>query len=140
MDQRTICLYFNRNGLSAQAIHDKLVQILGFDAVAYLTMTFYLRASRWRAQNEEQHSDPPLDVIDNAILQAINQTQFASVWELAKSMSISGATVWRRLTGSLGFIVKHLRWPRYSPERCATINSNRSVKRIAQTLRVYTSR
>jgi hypothetical protein len=56
------------------------------------------------AQNEEQHSDPPPDVIDKEILQALNQIHFASVWELAKSMSISGATVWRRLTGSLGFL------------------------------------
>jgi hypothetical protein len=58
IDQRTICLYLNRNELSAQAIHDELVQILESDAVAYSTVTSYLRASRWMAQNEEQHSDP----------------------------------------------------------------------------------
>jgi hypothetical protein len=93
MDESTICLYPNRKGLSAQAIHDKLVHVLRSDAVAYSTVTSYLRASRWMAQNEEQHSDPPLDVIDNAILQALNQTQLASVRELAKSMCISCATV-----------------------------------------------
>jgi hypothetical protein len=57
---------------------------------------------------------------------------------LAKSMCISLATVWWRLTGSLGFVVKHLHWPRCPPDRCATINSNRSIKWIAQTLRVCT--
>jgi hypothetical protein len=57
MDQSTICLYLNRKGLLAQAIHDELVQILGSDVIAYSTMTSYLGASRWRAQNEEQHSD-----------------------------------------------------------------------------------
>jgi hypothetical protein len=139
MDQSTICLYLNKKGLSAQAIRDELVQILGFDAIAYSTMTSYLDASRWRTQNEEQHSDPPPDVIDKAILQAHHQTPFASVRELAKSMCISRAIVWRCLTGSLGFVVKHLHWPRYSPDRCAMINSNWSVKRIAQTLRVCTS-
>jgi hypothetical protein len=82
---------------------------------------------------------PPPDVIDNTVLQTLNQIQFASVRELAKSMCISCATVWRCLTGSLGFIVKHLHWPRYPPDRCATINSNRSVKRIAETLRVCIS-
>jgi hypothetical protein len=139
MNQRTICLYLNRKRLSAQAIHDEHVQVLGSDTVAYSTVTSHLRASRWRAQNEEQHSDPPLDVIDNVILQALNQTPFASVRKLAKSIYISCAAVWRRLTGSLGFVVKHLHWPRYSPDRCPTINSNRSVKQIAQTLRVCTS-
>jgi hypothetical protein len=82
---------------------------------------------------------PPPDVINNAILQAFNQIPFTSVRELAKSMCISPATVWRRLTGSLGFVVKHLHWPRYPPDRCATTNSNRSGKQIVQTLRVCTS-
>jgi hypothetical protein len=86
MDQCTICLYLNRKGLSAQAIHDERVQTLGSDIIAYSMVTFYLGASRWRIQNDEKHSDPPPDVIDNAILQALNQIQFASVWELAKSM------------------------------------------------------
>jgi hypothetical protein len=58
MDQCTICLYLNGKGLSAKEIHDKLVQIIGFNAIAYSTMTSYLRASHWMAQNEEQHSDP----------------------------------------------------------------------------------
>jgi hypothetical protein len=72
MDQRTICLYLNRKGLSAQVIHDKLVQVLGSDVIAYSMMTSYIGASRWRAQNEEQHLDPPPDVIDKAILQVLN--------------------------------------------------------------------
>jgi hypothetical protein len=136
MDQCIICLYLNRKGLSAQAIHDELVQVLGSDVIAYSTVTSYLDASRWRAQNEEQHSDPPPNVIDMAILQALNKTLFASVRELSKYMCISRATVWRRLTGSLGFVVKHLHWPPYPLDRCAMINSNRSVKRNAQTLTV----
>jgi hypothetical protein len=79
---------------------------------------------------------PPPDGIDNAILQGLNHTQFALVQKLAKSMCISGKTVWQRLTGSLGFFVKHLPWHRYPSDRCAVTNSNRLVKRIAQTLRV----
>jgi hypothetical protein len=57
---------------------------------------------------------PPPDDLDNAILQALDQTPFASMWELAKATCISTATVWRRLTKSLGFVVKHLHWIPYS--------------------------
>jgi hypothetical protein len=53
MDQRTLCLYLNRKGFSVNAIRDELVQILGPDAIADLTVMFYLRASHWMAQNEE---------------------------------------------------------------------------------------
>jgi hypothetical protein len=50
---------------------------------------------------------PSLDDIDKAILQALDQIPFASVQELAKATCISIATVWRRLTKSLGFVVKY---------------------------------
>jgi hypothetical protein len=80
----------------------------------------------------------PPDVSDNTILKALHQTPLASMRELAKSMCISRAIVGRRLTGSLGFTVKHLHWPRYPPDRCAIRKSNQSIKRIAQTLRVGT--
>jgi hypothetical protein len=52
----------------------------------------------------------PPEIIDNGILQALDETAFASVRKLAKSMCISGTTVWQRLTRSLGFAVKHLHW------------------------------
>jgi uncharacterized membrane protein YidH (DUF202 family) len=47
-----------QEGIFTQTIHDELVQILGSDVIAYSMMTSYLGASRWKAQNEEQHSDP----------------------------------------------------------------------------------
>jgi hypothetical protein len=78
----------------------------------------------------------PPDVIDNAILQALDKTPFTSVREFAKSICISRATVWRRLTAFLGLFVKHLHWDRYPPDRCAVTNSSQLVKRIGETLRV----
>jgi hypothetical protein len=129
MDQRSICLYLNRKRLSAHAIHDKLMQILGSDALAYSTVIFYLRASHWTAGNEEQHSHPPPDVVDNAILQALDQTLFMSVQELAKATCISIATVWRRLTRSLGLVVKHLHWvPHSLTEAQGQIRIDRSIE------------
>jgi hypothetical protein len=104
MDQRTIYLYLKRKGLSAKAIHDKLVQVLGSDAVAYSTVTSYFRESRLRVQNEEQHSNTPPDVIDNSIIQILNQVPLEFVRQLAKSMCISSATMSRRLTDSLGLL------------------------------------
>jgi hypothetical protein len=74
MDQRSICLYLRRKGLSDQAIHNELVKVLGSDAAAYSTMTLYLRACHWRALNEEERSDLPPDVIASAILQALKSS------------------------------------------------------------------
>jgi hypothetical protein len=114
VDQSSIYCYLNRKGFSAHGIHDELVQILCSDAIAYSTVTFDLRASHWTARKEEQHSDPSPDDIDNAILQALDQIPFTSVRELSKATCISIATVWQRLTRSLGFVVKHLHWAPHS--------------------------
>jgi hypothetical protein len=85
MDQRIIRLYLNRKGFSAHAIHGKFVRLIGPDAIAYSTVTYHLCASRWTAQTEERYSDPPPDVVDNVILEALDQTPFASVHKLAKA-------------------------------------------------------
>jgi hypothetical protein len=69
MDQRSVCLCLNRKGLSAQVIHDELVQVRGADAIAYFTMASYLRQSLWMAKNEERHSDR---------LQMLPTTQFSN--------------------------------------------------------------
>jgi hypothetical protein len=43
MDQRSICLFLDRKGLSALEIHNELVAVLGTEAVADSTITRYLR-------------------------------------------------------------------------------------------------
>jgi hypothetical protein len=137
MDQRTICLYLNRKGLSLKAIHDELVQVLGSDIIAYSTVTSYLRASRWRAQNEEQHSDS---------LPMLSTTQFSKPLIKLRSRQYENSQSprafhvqrfgdrWR----ALWICRQALTLGSPSLDRCAMTNSNRSVKRIAQTLRVCT--
>jgi hypothetical protein len=43
MDQRSICLFLATKRLSAQAIYNELVAVLGPDAIGYSTVTHYLR-------------------------------------------------------------------------------------------------
>jgi hypothetical protein len=43
MDQRSICLFFAMKRLSAQAIYNELVAVLGPDAIGHPTVTNYLR-------------------------------------------------------------------------------------------------
>jgi hypothetical protein len=47
MDQRSIALYLSINGLSTKAIHQELVRTLGAEAVAYPTVTWYLRTAKF---------------------------------------------------------------------------------------------
>jgi hypothetical protein len=43
MDQRSICLFLLLKGLSAQAVDDELPAVLDAIAIAYSTVTMYLR-------------------------------------------------------------------------------------------------
>jgi hypothetical protein len=71
MDQRSISLYLNRKGLTAQVSHDDLVAKLGAEVIAYSTATNYLRAARIIARDATLFSDaisPPIDESDEVIL------------------------------------------------------------------------
>jgi hypothetical protein len=43
MDQRSVCLFLALKGLSAQAVDNELAAVLGANAIAYSTVTKYLR-------------------------------------------------------------------------------------------------
>jgi hypothetical protein len=47
MEQRSVWLFLALKGLSARAIHDKHTAVLGRDAIAYSTVTKYLRQKQF---------------------------------------------------------------------------------------------
>jgi hypothetical protein len=53
MDQRSIALYLAKKGLPATVIHRNLEEIFEPEAVAYSTVTMYLRTLSFRGKTEE---------------------------------------------------------------------------------------
>jgi DNA-binding IclR family transcriptional regulator len=53
-------------------------------------------------------------VIDQAILDALEQYPFPSILELARLTCIPTTIIYRYLTQSHGFVVKHLHWVRHT--------------------------
>jgi hypothetical protein len=81
--------------------------------VSYSSVTRYLREGRFPPSKPEPH--PPdvqrdLDDSDQAILAALEDSLFASVRQLSQLTHLLPTTVYRRLTQSLGFVARHLRW------------------------------
>jgi hypothetical protein len=96
-------------GLSARNVHNELVAVRGPDVIASSTVTSDRRQRQSPAISSEPSHEPPTTIIDEAIPDALDKQSFSSVRELAKHTSIPTTTVHRYLTGSLGFVVKHLR-------------------------------
>jgi transposase len=113
MDQRSICLFLEMKGLSARAIHNELTEVLGPEAIAYSTVTKYLRLGKMTTEIEEipfiefEHEE---NLIDQAITLALNDEPFASIRQIARKTLLPRSTIYRHLTNSMGFVVKHLRW------------------------------
>jgi hypothetical protein len=86
---------------------------LGLDAVAYSSLTrsrregWYLPSDQGTPSVED---DRDIDEADQAILFTLNENQFASVRQLSRPTYIPTTTIYRRLTHSLGFSARHLRW------------------------------
>jgi hypothetical protein len=91
-------------------VPSELVAVLCLDVIASSTVTRYLRQRRFPVISLELSDEPPTTIIDDAILEAVDKQPFSSVKELAKLTCIPTTTLYRHLTGSLGFVPKHLRW------------------------------
>jgi ABC-type branched-subunit amino acid transport system ATPase component len=110
MDQRSICLFLAMKQLSAHAIDNKLIAVLGPDAIGYSTVTNYLRQRYFPSTLREIADELAATVIDNALLDALEKQTFSFIRELAQLTCIPRSMVHRHLTQSLGLVVKHLRW------------------------------
>jgi hypothetical protein len=113
MMQRLIVAYLSLKGMLAREVHDNIVATLASDAVSYSSVTRYLREGRFSPSKPEPHPadvQRDLDDSDQAILAALEDNQFASVWQLFRLVHLPLTTFYRRFTQSLGFVALHLRW------------------------------
>jgi hypothetical protein len=83
--------------------------VLGPDAIAYSTVTPYLRQRRFLSTlvNPEE---PLTTIIDQVVLHALGKQPFSSLREFAQLTCIPTTTTPRYLMQSLGFMGKHLHW------------------------------
>jgi hypothetical protein len=128
MAQQSIVLYLSRKGLSAVVIHDDPVADLGAEAVGYPSVTRYLREVIFTSSNPLNPLPPPehqLDDSNQAIFLELADRRFASIRELSRSTHLPRATVHRRLTQSLRFRVRRLRWVPHFLSRCQKLDRMR---------------
>jgi hypothetical protein len=113
MDQQSIVLYPSSKGLSAGAIHDDPVATLGAEAVSYPSVTRYLCEAIFASSNPPDPLPPPdhqLNDSDQTILLVLADQPFPSTRELSRLTYLLRTAVHRRLSQSLWFRVRHLRW------------------------------
>jgi hypothetical protein len=92
-------------------VHTELVQVLGPDAITCSTVTKYMRNAvilQNELEAEDRAEDQRFAITDNAILEALEMMQFASIRQIAKMTFIPLITVFRHLTKSLHFVLKRL--------------------------------
>jgi hypothetical protein len=126
MDQRSIVVFLHLKGLPAKAkdVHTELIQVLGSDAIAYSTVTKYIRNDLiWQnePEAEERAEDQDFWIPDNAILEAFEMMLFASIRQIAQVMFIPPPTVFRRLTKFVHFVLKRLCW---APHRLSDLQNS----------------
>jgi hypothetical protein len=133
MDQQLTVLYLSTKKLSAVANYDDLVATLGAEAVSHPPVTRYLRKAIFASSNPLDPLPPPehqLDDSDQVILLALADQPFASIHELSWLTHLPRTTAHRRLTQSLGFYVRHLRWLPHFLSRCQKLDRVRSSQRL----------
>jgi hypothetical protein len=82
-------------------------------ALSSSLITRDLREARFPPSQPERHPadvQKDLDDSDQDILAALEDSPVASVRQLSQLIHLLSTTVYRRLTQSLGFVARHLRW------------------------------
>jgi hypothetical protein len=123
MDHRLIVVFLHLKGLLVKAkdVHTELTHVLSCDAIAYSTVTQYLRNNiilQNESKAEDRAEDQGFSITDNAILEAFEMMPFASIRQIAKMTFIPPITGFRHLRKSLHFAMKRLRW---SPHRLSDL-------------------
>jgi hypothetical protein len=109
--QRPTVAYLSLKGMSAREVHDDIVATLGPEAVSYSSVTRDPREARFPpSKPEPDPADVQRDFDDSGqtILAALEDSALASVRQLSRLTHLPSTTVYRRLTQSLGFVVRHL--------------------------------
>jgi hypothetical protein len=112
MEHCSITLYLTLKGLSAMKIHSNPTKITVTQAVAYSTMTGYLHITSFTDPIEvKENQDRPSSSseIDEAILNALADELFSSLYELTRHTYLSKTITHPHLTGSLDFTIWHFR-------------------------------
>jgi hypothetical protein len=73
--------------------HQVFVAIHGAGAVITSTITKYLQQTHFHAISPEPPDEPPMSLIDRAILYALDKQPFSSIRELAKLTDIPITTL-----------------------------------------------
>jgi hypothetical protein len=115
MDLESITLYLNKKHLSAVAIHAEINNVLEEGTIGYSTVTRYLPKQNFANASHLAPEEPDLevvDIIDNAILQALDEQPFVSLRQIAKGRLIPMSTVRYRLVNKTTYKLKHCKWSR----------------------------
>jgi hypothetical protein len=106
MDQKVTPLYLVRKQRSALEIYADFVATFGQESASYPSLADYLRQATFATLTPSIffEPEPEPDDSDEAILLTRSEPPFASV----RLTHLSRSTVYRRLTQTLGFHVRHL--------------------------------
>jgi hypothetical protein len=106
-------VFFHLKGLSIPYLHTESVQEVRPHAIAYSTVTKYIRNDAI-LQNEPEAEDGVEDqgfsIPDNVNLETLEMMPFAPIRQIAEMTVIPVTFVFRRLTKSLDFVLKRSRW------------------------------
>ena len=100
MDLESITPFLAKKNLTAVEIQIEINSVLGVSTVAYSTVTRSLRKRSFIHPSERAAEGPEIeasDAIDEAILQALDETRFPSLRQLAKRILIPMTTIRYRL-------------------------------------------
>jgi hypothetical protein len=104
MMQEDLLLQLNEEGISAVAIHMRLVDVFGLLAIGYFSVTKITRRTSWTANSPANPGRSRTEQFNELILDALENELTVSVRQINDIINIPLTTVYNILSKRLGFI------------------------------------
>jgi transposase len=112
-DQTVIIRFLWNEGAYARQIADGFQAKFAEHSYELRTVRFWIaeiRRGRQDLHNEIRSGRPPLDDLDNKILEILEKSPFESFHSIAERLLVAQSTILRHLHESVGFKSFHLHW------------------------------
>jgi hypothetical protein len=117
MDLRSVATYLLMKDMNGGETHAYMNKTLGADCIGYSIVTKYLREKSFSKSMIDSDFEPKIkqkNVIDDAILEALEECSFSSLRQIAKRILIPMSMVRCHLVNSLAYRVRNIRWVPHS--------------------------
>ena len=138
IDFKSIVIYLHHKGYKIKSIKDEIDSVFGENSYSCSAISKSIRSLSFSPVKDDHINEEEKYVHDQrieVIKKTLEDNPFYSIKQIAEETKIPKTSVYRIVTGDLGYVMKHLKWIPYdlnSSQKVSHVNLSKSLLQILQ--------